>query len=197
MNTNEFRHPKERLQNLSSRHKVSTFLFSLIWLWLCAPVRGCWRELRWERSPAGTDLRFQELSASMCVPVMCRLAVVQLTMQDWSPLGTAEALHRVCLDHESHLYDIYHNFAETGQFVQMFVSPILLFFMKLDKKYPNKQIHLEAILCVLHLVFPPICALLCKTDCGCSEKYQSKCLEVFVGACRNFAILCLRNWLIW
>lgn len=71
----------------------------------------------------------------MCVPVMCRLAVVQLTMQEWSPLGTDEALYGVCLDHGGHLYDIYHNLAKIGQFVQMFVSPIyvsIIIFFKLD-----------------------------------------------------------------
>ena len=33
---------------------------------------------------------------------MCRLAVVQLTMQDWSPLGTVEPLYGLCLEHFTH-----------------------------------------------------------------------------------------------
>lgn len=77
MNTNEFRHPKERLQNLSSRHKVSmtyllAFLF-IIYLFIfyccCCPL-------------SGSELPFRDLFPSMCVPVMCRLAAVQLAMQD-------------------------------------------------------------------------------------------------------------------
>lgn len=31
MNTNEFRHPKERLQNLSSRYKVSKVFLGAFW----------------------------------------------------------------------------------------------------------------------------------------------------------------------
>lgn len=58
----------------------------------------------------------------MCVPGMCRLAVVQLTTQEWGPLGTAEAQYGVCLDHGCH------NFAKMSQCAQMFVSLYLFLF---------------------------------------------------------------------
>lgn len=54
MNTNEFRHPKERLQNLSSRHKVSENYFSFIVLFPCAlMMRGCWKGAEVRRITGG------------------------------------------------------------------------------------------------------------------------------------------------
>lgn len=144
MNTNEFRHPKERLQNLSSRHKVSTISFLLC-------DCGCvlwWEDVGRDGSLARTDLQSKELFPSMCVlPVMCRLAEVQLTMQEWCPLGTNEALYGIYLGHGGHLSFVchlyYHNFAKASRFVQVLVSPVVFFlnvflffiFMKVDKKH--------------------------------------------------------------
>lgn len=69
MNTNEFRHPKERLQNLSSRHKVSNIYF----------VASAGSDERMsERSQVGSQSQIEDLSVSMCLPVMYRLAGVQL-----------------------------------------------------------------------------------------------------------------------
>lgn len=72
--------------------------------------------------------------ASMCVPVMCRLAVVQLTMQEysvrWGPL-------RLCMRSDCTLsvicyfYDIFHNFAKNESIFSkylFFVFSIYLFF---------------------------------------------------------------------
>ena len=104
MNTNEFRHPKERLQNLSSRHKVSTiycvlfcvgfFLLLLLLLFFRERFSGE-RMLKWSR----WELEGLSYNWRICLPpcaylsVMCRLAVVQLTMQECGGLGT-----RVCWD---------------------------------------------------------------------------------------------------
>lgn len=73
MNTNEFRHPKERLQNLSSRHKVSCVLFCSVESLRSVRLRVGRRWATPERS--GADF---QIWVSMCVPVRCRLDVVQL-----------------------------------------------------------------------------------------------------------------------
>lgn len=87
MNTNEFRHPKERLQNLSSRHKVSDICYHCFILFLTTflcYVNGNIQNMCIEK-------QFKDLDASMCVsddvPAGCYPAHSEEIMSTWGMLS--------------------------------------------------------------------------------------------------------------
>lgn len=69
-------------------------------------------------------MQLEELLASMCVPVVCRLAVLQLPMQDCRPLGTSQDSLGHLEWHLAMFGDSFHDFAKSSQFV----SPYFLFY---------------------------------------------------------------------
>lgn len=100
MNTNEFRHPKERLQNLSSRHKVSTtYFYSIFWgniIVLCD--ERMLERLRWEHRVGVT------INGAACVHVRtCDVPAGCGPAHHARVLGSKEALYGVCLDQGDHL----------------------------------------------------------------------------------------------
>lgn len=125
MNTNEFRHPKERLQNLSSRHKVSTFYFH----WFDC-VCALWREDVGESWGESDHWRGLSYNLRNCLPPCAYLWCAGWL---WSSSPCRSGVHwglmRLCMGSVWTMGVIYHNFAKIGQFVQMFVSPVFFPFL--------------------------------------------------------------------